>query len=329
MLETGYQKSSATKEPLISILINNYNYGRFLPQAIDSALDQTYSNFEIIVVDDGSTDNSQEIILNYGDQIIPIFQKNGGQASAFNTGFANSRGEIICFLDSDDIFLPEKLIEIANVFIADSDIGWCFHILDLFVDDDHLEKLQKPIIGSSGKVDLRSLIKQGKFLFPNVNMATSSSCFRRSLLEQILPMTEDIRITSDDYIKYISVGLTPGFILFKNLAKQRIHHNNAYTLRADKDKQKLKSKITILTGYWMKHNFPLVMSKFSNNLFAIGISLYYFHNAQETESEKLMEKYLKSATLLEKSEIYLRAFYNYMKFVVKGSLKYVTKLYKN
>ena len=91
---------------LASIIINNYNYGVFLREAVDSALNQTYLNTEVIVVDDGSTDRSREIIASYGDQIIPVLKGNGGQASAFNAGFAASRGEVVFFLDSDDILLP-------------------------------------------------------------------------------------------------------------------------------------------------------------------------------------------------------------------------------
>jgi glycosyltransferase involved in cell wall biosynthesis len=102
--------------PLASILINNYNYGRFLGQAIDSALSQDYLSKEILVVDDGSTDNSREIIFSYGDRIIPIFKENGGQASAFNAGVAASRGDILCFLDADDFFYPEKITHVVDVF---------------------------------------------------------------------------------------------------------------------------------------------------------------------------------------------------------------------
>jgi glycosyltransferase involved in cell wall biosynthesis len=101
-------------KPLASIIVNNYNYGRFLQDATDSALNQTYSNIEVIVVDDGSTDNSREIIDSYGKQVIPILKQNGGQASAFNTGFVVSRGEVIIFLDADDMLLPtavEKAVE--------------------------------------------------------------------------------------------------------------------------------------------------------------------------------------------------------------------------
>ena len=102
-------------QPLVSILINNYNYDQFLHDAISSALNQTYPNIEIVVVDDGSTDNSSEIIASYGDAIIPVLKANGGQASAFNAGFAASRGDIICFLDADDIFIPEKVDEVVLI----------------------------------------------------------------------------------------------------------------------------------------------------------------------------------------------------------------------
>jgi glycosyltransferase involved in cell wall biosynthesis len=97
------------QNPLVSIIINNYNYGRFVREAIDSGLNQTYSHKEVIVVDDGSTDDSREIIASYGNGITSVLKENGGQASAFNAGFAVSQGDIICFLDADDIFYLRKL----------------------------------------------------------------------------------------------------------------------------------------------------------------------------------------------------------------------------
>ena len=92
----------------VTILINNYNYARFLPAAIDSALSQTYHPLEVVVVDDGSTDESLDIIRDYGDRVRPVFKSNGGQASAFNAGFAASRGEVICLLDADDFFFRRR-----------------------------------------------------------------------------------------------------------------------------------------------------------------------------------------------------------------------------
>jgi glycosyltransferase involved in cell wall biosynthesis len=312
--------------PLVSILINNYNYGRFLNEAIDSALNQTYSNIEVIVVDDGSTDNSQEIIDSYQDRIVPIIKQNGGQASAFNTGFSASKGEIICFLDADDIFLPEKVAEIVNIFVSNEEVGWCIHILRFFgANQEDTANFQD--ISLSGIYDLRDKIKSGKLggIIPGVklNLATSAMCFRRCLIEKIVPMPEAIRITSDDYIKYIAFGLSPCFILVKELTLQRIHVNNAYTLRKDNNKKKLAAKIMILTAYWMTNNFPDVMSRFSNNIFAIGISLYWLNGGIEEESKYLVNNYLASLSLMEKITVYTRVYFYYLK--VRYQAKYKVK----
>src|SRR5207302_11124509 len=82
---------------------------------IESALNQRYSRTEVIVVDDGSTDNSREVIAGFGDRVRPLFKKNGGQASAFNAGFRMSRGEVILFLDSDDLLLPTAVESAARL----------------------------------------------------------------------------------------------------------------------------------------------------------------------------------------------------------------------
>jgi glycosyltransferase involved in cell wall biosynthesis len=93
--------------PLVSIIINNYNYDRYVRMAIESALHQSWQNVEVIVVDDGSTDKSREIIQKYEHKARIILKENGGQGSAFNAGFAESKGEIILFLDADDMLLHE------------------------------------------------------------------------------------------------------------------------------------------------------------------------------------------------------------------------------
>src|SRR5579859_381921 len=81
-------------EPLVSILINNYNFGHLIGDAIDSALAQTYTNCQVIVVDDGSRDNSRDVISGFGNRIKAVFKSNGGQSSALNVGFAESKGEV-------------------------------------------------------------------------------------------------------------------------------------------------------------------------------------------------------------------------------------------
>src|SRR5436309_2461294 len=105
-----------TNAGLASIIVNNFNYGRFLREAIDSALNQTWPGVEVIVVDDGSTDDSREIIASYGDRIVPLLKPNEGQNSAFNAGFSVSRGAAIIFLDSDDALLPAAVEAVIDVF---------------------------------------------------------------------------------------------------------------------------------------------------------------------------------------------------------------------
>lgn len=102
--------------PLVSVVICNYNYGRYLPQAIDSVLNQTYPNYELIVVDDGSVDNSRVVIEGYGTRLTPIFQKNSGQGPALGAGVEQAKGTYICFLDADDYYHPEKLAKVVAAF---------------------------------------------------------------------------------------------------------------------------------------------------------------------------------------------------------------------
>jgi hypothetical protein len=117
-------------EPLVSILVSNYNYARYIGESIQSALDQTYSNIELIICDDGSTDDSVRVIEEYraqGPAGALIRKANGGQASGFNAAFAASRGEIIALLDSDDLFLPHKIERIVADFQAHPDSGFGVH----------------------------------------------------------------------------------------------------------------------------------------------------------------------------------------------------------
>ena len=294
--------------PLVSIIINNYNYGRFLREAIDSALNQTYPYIEVVVVDDGSTDNSREIIASYKDRIITVLKENGGQASAFNAGFAASKGEIICILDSDDIFLPEKVAEIVDIFGHHRGSGWCFHHLRL-VDTNIKTLLEGRREGSSQEWDFRLHLKRGGRL-PSIPTATSGICFTRSLLQMILPMPEAITITSDNYLKFVALALSKGVFMAQELALQRVHGNNAYTLR--NDKQKLKARILILTAHWMRVKFPAI-ARFTNKIFARGVSIYWRTGGIEAEYLEVINNYVYNASLLERFEIGLRAVYHRLK----------------
>jgi glycosyltransferase involved in cell wall biosynthesis len=308
-------------QPFVSIIINNYNYGAYLGDAIDSALSQTYSPREVVVVDDGSTDNSQEVIASYRDRIVPVLKENGGQASAFNAGFARSKGEIICFLDSDDIFVPAKVTEVVKAFTLHQDIGWCFHPLpqinSLELENKKLAQFskikQKNIID---KIDFRSDIKNAKL--PNFVPATSALCFSRFLLEQILPMPEDEGVCLGDfYVTQTAVSLSKGCHLSSPLAIQRVHANNVYTRTNVIERREVKAKIRIITSYWMKEKFP-VLSKLTNKLFAKGLATYLRNQDVDAKYRKIIKDYLLSVSPLEISKIISSTLYYYVKlFVVK------------
>lgn len=113
--------------PLVSVIIPVYNRSHLIQRALQSVLDQTYANFELIVVDDGSTDATKEAIAAVGDKRIKYFyQAHSGEAVARNKGLSLARGKYIHFLDSDDYFLPANLTEKVNLIEAHNDIGWVY-----------------------------------------------------------------------------------------------------------------------------------------------------------------------------------------------------------
>src|SRR5208283_1680434 len=107
--------------PIVSVLIDTYNHERFIEQAVDSVLAQDFpaSDREVLVVDDGSTDKTPEILRKFEPNIRILRKANGGQASAFNLGIPLCRGGIIAFLDGDDFWVPNKLRVIADTMRAD------------------------------------------------------------------------------------------------------------------------------------------------------------------------------------------------------------------
>ncbi len=100
---------SSGSAPLVSVIIPTFNRGWILREAIDSVLDQDYQNVELIVVDDGSTDDTPAILSAYGEKIVVLRQQNAGVSAARNSGIRAATGHLISFLDSDDLWLPQKL----------------------------------------------------------------------------------------------------------------------------------------------------------------------------------------------------------------------------
>ncbi|MDI6792176.1 MAG: glycosyltransferase [bacterium] len=109
--------------PKVSVVIPSYNAAGYLPEAIDSVLAQTFKDYEVIVVDDGSTDNTREALATYQDKIRYICQENAGPSPAKNKGIREAKGKFVAFLDADDIWLPEKLAFQMEIFEKNPEIA--------------------------------------------------------------------------------------------------------------------------------------------------------------------------------------------------------------
>lgn len=295
--------------PLVSIVINNYNYGHYLAQAIDSALNQTYTNTEVIVVDDGSTDSSPELIKSYGDQIIAVIKKNGGQASAMNAGFAASKGKIICLLDSDDLFLPEKASYVADIFQKNSSLDWVFTesapLRTITTDADELADTFQNIRArsrqfQSEEIDFKQGVRQGKI--PDFPPSTSNLCFSRRILGKIFPLPEVKGVTglaiSDLYIHTLAIGLSTGRLTKRDLGIYRCHEVNM-GLSFQKMRRRV-AEINVTTGYWIQERFPEfqdISNKFVSRGFATYLSSRHStsHEA-DIKCEELLKSYLDKAS---------------------------------
>jgi glycosyltransferase involved in cell wall biosynthesis len=182
---------------LVSIIIDNYNYGRFLADAIDSALGQTYARVEVIVVDDGSTDESRQVIARYGSRITAVLKENGGQGSAFNAGFQYSHGDVILFLDADDILLPTAVEKAVPLFRGAGvvKVHWPLWLADEQGRSMGVLFPEQPL----PEGDLRqSVLHVGP---ANTGNSGLGAAWSRGFLERIFPIPEGVyRIAADTYL---------------------------------------------------------------------------------------------------------------------------------
>jgi hypothetical protein len=213
-------------QPYVSIIINNYNYDRFLPQAINSALNQTYPNVEVIVVDDGSIDTSREIIASYGQQILALLQENGKQGAAFNNGFSKCSGDIVIFLDSDDYLFPYAVERIVAVWKPQlAKVHYRLSVVDANGQSLGYSSPQGSEPLSTGEV-WRRLIDVGGYICT----PTSGNALNRKAMEQVFPIPDEYRTTADDYLSYSIPFYGDVRGVEEPLGAYRIHGNNQWAL---------------------------------------------------------------------------------------------------
>jgi len=215
-------------EASIDVIVNNYDYGPFLRAAIDSALAQSYAKVRVVVVDDGSTDDSRAIIESYGSDVVPVFKPNGGQASAFNAGIQESDGEFVIFLDADDVLMPGICAEVAETFAREPTAARVQYRMEVIDEGGSPTGILKP----PGYVKLPSgdLRRHAvAFAFDVPWIATSGNAFRSEAIRRVAPIPEnDFRILADWYLVHLTSLLGTVAALDLVGAYRRVHDRNLH-----------------------------------------------------------------------------------------------------
>jgi glycosyltransferase involved in cell wall biosynthesis len=228
--------------PLISVIIDTYNYGEFVADAIQSALNQTLprDRYEIIVIDDGSQDDTRERIARFLPEISYLYKQNGGQASAFNAGLALAKGEFVAFLDADDYWYPDKLATVLQEFAQSESVDVVYHTLRMVDTEgrelgDYPKSFAHTITGNP----LESFLA-GKSPFIS---ATSGISCRLATLRKLLPIPEDFRICADGYLMMGMPFVARTFSTVEQpLGYYRMHGRNAWATSFLREEHTAESK---------------------------------------------------------------------------------------
>jgi glycosyltransferase involved in cell wall biosynthesis len=231
--------------PAVSVVIDTYNHASFIEEAVVSVLDQDFpaAEMEILVVDDGSTDVTPELVKKFGSHVRYLPKKNGGQASAFNFIAPETRGSIVAFLDGDDWWKKNKLSSIAEAFEGNPAVGVVGHGI-IQVDS---AKGQGSVLTPEhpGSFDLST--PEGAQTFRNYMcfLGTSRVSIRRETLMKALPIPEELVIEADEFMSAMSVAYGGALLLDEPLTYYRIHDQNLYQFR-EKDFRRMRRKYLVL-----------------------------------------------------------------------------------
>ena len=306
----------------VSVAINNYNYGKYIIECVESVLSQTYKNIEIIIVDDGSTDNSLELLYSYyaNHQNIKIVAKqNGGQLSAFNEVLQHITGEIVFFLDADDLYKEDYIETILKIYDTNEEIDFIFCALEKFFPDGTTELLQR-------------YKKTKKFGFSVITTfihkewigsETSAISMRLQLLKKVLPipLEQDWITRADDCLVWgTSIVGAQKYYLAIPLVKYRVHGNNHYFGNKNIDTYSYQyNRILVqekLFNYFKtKNSIPDYLTDIIKLNSTAANILVREYLSQEFQDYKLLKKYIK---MILKSNLNVKNKYkNVKKLILK------------
>jgi hypothetical protein len=226
-----------TYTPLVSVLIANHNYARFVVEAVESALGQTHQRLEVVVVDDASTDDSIELLrCTFGDRIrLVALPDNVGQVRAIEAGFEFTSGDIICLLDADDRWQPQKVARVVEEFARRPDVLQMSHGLrSIDADGERIRgrRRGRSRIGFARRMPLNDGDVRGRlFRWNRYGYAvTSGLAYRRRVLEEMTPMPSQFEGPSTYFDTWSTVAaafLGPVGSIDEPLMDYRVHGSNA------------------------------------------------------------------------------------------------------
>ncbi len=232
--------------PFVTVLIDTYNHKLFIEDAINSVLKQNFpaSNMEILVVDDGSTDDTPEIVRQFAPRVRLIRKANGGQASAFNAGIAEARGEIVAFLDGDDWWAPGKLTAVTQAFAAEAGVGLIGHgITSVYPDGRQRTEVPREV----SRFRITSIEEAKMFRMRRGFLGTSRMAYRREILRRIGPLPESLKFEADEYLFTLAGLFADVMILRESFTFYRLHSQNLFQI-TNGDTQAVRRKQQVLVA---------------------------------------------------------------------------------
>lgn len=212
--------------PVISVIIPTFNCAHYLSEAINSVLAQTYPHLDIIVVDDGSTDDTQTVLSSFGDQLTGLSQNNQGIGGARNAGYARAHGEYIAYLDADDIYLPDKLSRQMACFEEDP-------LLECV--QGHMVQFISPELGE----DFSAIVEVDTGQ-PLAAPMASTTLIKRHALERVGPWSTELTLGTDlDWYARVQEKQVRCLMLEETVLARRIHRTNTNLVNASAKKERL------------------------------------------------------------------------------------------
>lgn len=226
--------------PRISVVIDTYNYGRFVTHAIESALEQDFprEQIEILVVDDGSTDDTAKCVAKYGDRVRYLWKENGGQASAINFGAAHAKGGFVAFLDGDDVWMPDKLSRVMKEFDDDARVVMAYHKYCFW--DASEERTWEPTYFNEVAGDV---VADSRKVVRYIAAPTSSLVFQRAALQRLMPIPEECSFMWDAYAVSTVIFLGPVACVSDCLTRNRVHGQNLWFVGSHPEPAALRRRV--------------------------------------------------------------------------------------